>query len=99
MTFDIRQLDKLEDFDEEALGAYQDALLERFLDSSEGQARLAEDPDMGFWAAQFIYYGYGYLGYTLPQTTEAIADEIVTEVFPAKYPSSLRTTPTTPSQN
>jgi len=84
MTFDIRQLDKLEDFDEEALDAYQDALLERFLDSSEGQARLAEDPDMGFWAAQFMYYGYGYLGYTLPQTTDAVADEIVTEMFPRK---------------
>ncbi len=84
MAFDIRQLDKLEEFDEEALDTYQDALLDQFLDSLEGQARLAEDPDMGFWAAQFIYYGYGYLGYTLPQTTDAIADEIVTEVFPRK---------------
>ncbi len=84
MTFDIRQLDQLEEFEEEAFYTYQDALLDQFLDSPEGQARLAEDPDMGFWAAQFIYYGYGYLGYTLPQTTEAIADEIVTEVFPRK---------------
>ena len=84
MAFDIRQLDKLEEYDEEAFDKYQDALLDQFLDSLEGQARLAEDPDMGFWAAQFIYYGYGYLGYTLPQTTDAIADEIVTGLFPRK---------------
>ena len=71
MAFDIRQLDKLEEFDEEAFDKYQHALLERFLDSPEGEARLAEDPDMSFWAAQFMYYGYAYLGVTLPQTTDA----------------------------
>ena len=32
MDFDIRQLDKLEEYDEEAFDKYQDALLDQFLD-------------------------------------------------------------------
>ena len=56
MAFDIRQLDELEEFDEEAFDKYQHALLDQFLDSPEGRARLAEDPDMGFWAAQFMWW-------------------------------------------
>lgn len=84
MAFDIRQLDTLEEFDEEVFYAYQDALLDQFLDSPEGQTHLAEDPDMGFWAAQFMYYSFAYLGATLPRMRTADVDEVVTDLFPAK---------------
>ena len=84
MPFDIRQLDRLEEYNEEAFDAYQDALLNLFLDSPEAEAHMAEYPDAGFWAAQFMYYGYAYIGYTLPKTTRAVAEEIITEVFPRK---------------
>lgn len=87
MTFDIHQLDGIDSYSsqaEKALEEYQDALLEQFSNSPEGQARLQADPEMGFWAAQLIYYGYSYIGVTLPQMTAGYVDEIVTELFPRK---------------
>ena len=59
MPFDIYRLDHLGEFDgfEEALPEYQDALLELFFQSPEGQARVQADPGMGFWADQLIDYG------------------------------------------
>lgn len=85
--FDIHQLDDIDSYDsgmEEACEEYQDALLERFFNSPEGQARLQEDPELGFWAAQLMYYGYSYIGVTVPQMTAGSVDEIVTELFPRK---------------
>jgi hypothetical protein len=61
MAFDIYQLDRFaagEEQAEEALPAYQDALLERFSRSPKGQARSRVDPEIGFWAAQLIDYGH-----------------------------------------
>lgn len=87
MTFDIHQLDEIDSYDdqaEQALEDYQDALLELFFDSPEGEARLQADPEMGFWAAQLMHYGYGYIGVTLPQMTARNVEEIVTELFPRK---------------
>jgi hypothetical protein len=88
MTFDINQLDKI-DYDtegEEALAAYQEALLERFYQSAEGQSFIETYPDveMGFWAAQLMYYGYVYKGVTIPRMTVDDIEEIVTELFPRK---------------
>ncbi len=88
MTFDIHQLDKI-DHDtegEEALAEYQEALLERFYNSPEGQAFVEAHPDteMGFWAAQLMYYGYGYVGVTIPRMTVGDVEEIVTQLFPRK---------------
>lgn len=87
MTLDIHQLDEIDSYSsqaEKALEEYQDALLEQFSNSPEGQARLQADPEMGFWAAQLIYYGYSYIGVTLPQMTAGYVAEIVTELFPRK---------------
>jgi len=86
MSFDIYQLDHLRESDdfEEVLPEYQDALLELFSQSAEGQARLQADPDMGFWAAQLIDYGYTYLEVTLPQMRQTHLRELFTEVFPRK---------------
>ncbi len=86
MSFDIHQLDKLDEWDEEAFEEYQDTLLDLFLQSEEGQAHLQEFPerDAGFWASQLMHYGYNYLGLTLPQMSKADVEEIVTELFPRK---------------
>jgi hypothetical protein len=84
MTFDIHQLDKLEEFDENLVEEYQDTLTNLFLDSPEGQERAKEDREIGFWAYQFMYYGHQYLGTTLPKMDRHEADEIVTELFPRK---------------
>jgi hypothetical protein len=89
MSFDIRQLDKADPDDsdqEEALAAYQDALIERLYNSPEGQAFSTAHPEteMGFWAAQLMYYGYAYVGVTIPQMTVSDVEEIVTELFPRK---------------
>jgi len=85
MTFDIHQLDGLEldDF-EQVLEEYQDDLLELFFKSPEGQAHLEKHPEAGFWSGQLMYYGYSYLGVTLPQMTKVNVEEVVTELFPRK---------------
>jgi hypothetical protein len=85
MTFDIHKLDGLEldDF-EQVLEEYQDDLLELFFKSPEGQAHLEKYPEAGFWSGQLMYYGYGYLGVTLPQMTKRNVEEVVTELFPRK---------------
>jgi hypothetical protein len=86
MSFDIHQLDQLDEWDEGAFEEYQDALLDLFLQSEEGQMHLQQFPeaDAGFWASQLVRYGYNYLGITLPKMTRADVEEIVTELFPRK---------------
>ncbi len=88
MNFNINQLDKIE-YDgshesEEALENYQDSILEEFALSQEGKERLETDPEMGFWIDQHIYYGYSYIGVTLPQMDEGDIHEIITDLFPQK---------------
>ena len=87
MDFDIHQLDRI-DFEsseaEEAFGEFQDALLERFFQSPEGQQLLEAHPDAGFWSAQLMYYGYQYEGATLARMTAGDVREVVTGLFPRK---------------
>lgn len=42
------------------------------------------DPDMGFWAAQLIYYGWQYEGSTIPQMTVGNVRSVVEDLFPRK---------------
>ena len=87
MDFDIHQLDGMTPDSEDAeaaFEAFQQALLERFSQSPEGQSRLKADPDMGFWAAQLMYYGYQYEGSVLPRMTVGDVQTVVTELFPRK---------------
>jgi hypothetical protein len=78
MAFSINQLNKINyeggEEDQKALEDYQDALLEIFSQSAEGQALLESAPDteLGFWAAQLINYGYVYEGVTIPKMTVGI---------------------------
>jgi hypothetical protein len=88
MAFNINQLDEVE-YDgsyesEEALTQYQDSVLEEFALSFEGKERIKADPEMGFWIAQLIYYGIGYIGVTLPQMDVQDINEIITDLFPRK---------------
>ena len=87
MPIDMHKLDKFKYDDsetEESWEKFQDALLQQFYDSPEGQARLKDDPDMGFWAAQLIEFGFNYIGISVPKMRVADIREIVTELFPRK---------------
>ena len=87
MDFDIHQLDRMapdSEGTEAAFEAFQQALLERFAQSPEGQERFKADPDMGFWAAQLMYYGYQYEGKAVPRMTVGDVQTVVTELFPRK---------------
>jgi hypothetical protein len=87
MTFDIHQLDEIDaltEEGEESLYQYQDALIELFYESAEGEHHRKTFPEMGFWSTQLIYYGYSYIGVTIPQMTVAFVDEIITDIFPRK---------------
>lgn len=83
--FDIRQLDGV-DYDqaEPILEDYQDTLIALFAKSPEGQEYLQTHPEMGFWIAQLIYYGYGYEGFTLPRMTKNDVEIVIEELFPRK---------------
>ena len=87
MDFDIHQLDHMasdSEGAEAAFEAFQQALLERFAQSPEGQERFKADPEMGFWAAQLAYYGYQYEGTAVPRMTVGNVQEVVTDLFPRK---------------
>jgi len=88
MNYDINWLDKIE-YDgssesEEALEKYQNFVLEEFALSPEGKAHIKTDPEMGFWIDQLIYYGFSYIGVTLPQMDEQDINEIITDLFSRK---------------
>ena len=89
MAFDIHKMDRLDVDDADTgrkLQAYQEALLEDFARSPEGQAYFAAHPDAGggYWIGSLSEIGFGYLGTALPQMTVDDVEEIVTELFPSK---------------
>ncbi len=91
MDFDIHQLDGVapdSDGAEAALEEYQNALLQRFSESPEGQERLQAARKMGFWAAQLMYYGYQYEGSVISQMSVGEVRTVVADLFPRKI--SLR---------
>jgi hypothetical protein len=87
MPIDIYQLDKIDPESsqaERAMEKFIDSILEQFHASPEGKARLQDDPDMGFWAAQLIDYGFGYDGVTLPKMTADDVKHLLNSIFPRK---------------
>lgn len=87
MDFDIHQLDRVsreDDEDREAFEEFQQALMERFVESPEGQQRLQADPGMGFWVARLLYFGYDYEGLSVTKMTVPDIRRIVCELFPRK---------------
>lgn len=90
MDFDIHALDEDDGSgdDTERFEAFQDELLELFLQSPEGipyNIDPEEDPEnSAFWTAMFLYYGYMYVGAPLTQMDEEDAGEVVYNLFPRK---------------
>ena len=88
MIFNIYQLDEIEaDGSEESereFNKYQNYIIEEFINSEEGRECVKDDPDLGFWATQLVYYGYSHIGVTLPQMEVADVNEILTDIFPRK---------------
>ena len=88
MSFDIHELDEIEyDGSSEAEGVleeYQDSLIDKFIISPEGKKHQETYSEIGFWIGQFIYYGIGYIGVTIPQMEKSDVVEIVTDLFPRK---------------
>lgn len=88
MSFNIYQLDEIEadgsEESERAFDKYQSYITEEFLNSEEGRERLKDDPDLGFWSSQLVYYGYTYIGVTLSQMEVTDVNEILTDIFPRK---------------
>ncbi len=83
MPFDIKRLSDFEPGEEE-IYEYQDELLDLFVNSPEGKARLQEDDGMTFWARSIIEYGYNYVGVALHKMDANHMEELLTEVFPRK---------------
>jgi hypothetical protein len=89
MTFNIRQIDKLDSMSagaEEKFDIYRDELLQLFYASPEARHHREQFPDMG-WADSFIDYGFRYMGYSIPTMTVDAVDELM-EILPRKV--SLR---------
>ncbi|WP_163835999.1 hypothetical protein [Spartinivicinus ruber] len=87
MLTNIKELDKFADDDEDInddLQDYAEEITKEFLQSPEGEALQGKDNDPGYWCCQFIFFGYQYIGTTLPRMSVAEADEIVTDIFPRK---------------
>jgi hypothetical protein len=84
-AFNIRQLDGL-DYDEAEpfLDDYQETLIELFVNSPEGEEYCKTYPDVGSWISHFIYYGFGYEGFTLPRMKVADVETVIEDLFPRK---------------
>ena len=90
MTFDIHQIDRLDSTSgsaEKKFDAYRDELLEQFWASPEGRRHHQQYPENG-WADFLMYYGFGYIGCSVPQFKAGDVDELITDIFPRKI--SLR---------
>ena len=55
MTFDIHQLDEIDDLEDE-LDEYRNELVKLFAASPEGQTHAKINPGLGFWAGSLIYF-------------------------------------------
>jgi hypothetical protein len=85
MSFNIYQLDNLSiDEAEPILDDYQDEIIELFVNSAEGQEYLENNPEIGGWIGHFIYYGFAYEGFTLPQITKNETKLVLESLFPRK---------------
>jgi len=66
------------------LEVYIDEIVEHFIASEEGMEYAKHDPDLGFWAAKLVDYGFTYEGVSLPQMETFDVEELLTDVFPRK---------------
>lgn len=85
MSFNIRQLDKL-DYDdvEPILPAYINAALDEFVTSKVGAAYVEANPEGGGWIGTFIELGYLYQELTLPKMTKGAVQQLMEYTLPRK---------------
>ena len=85
MSFDINEamFDEQGTYLEEPALRYEQALMEQFAASPEGQAITQRGTELG-WAGAMIHYAISYLGVTPPTMTANDLEEVVYDLFPRK---------------
>jgi hypothetical protein len=85
MSFDINEavFDEQGSYLEEKASRYEEALMEQFAASPEGQAIKERGTELG-WARAMIHYAISYLGVTPPTMTVSDLEEVAYSLFPRK---------------
>src|SRR6266704_5473689 len=85
MSFDINKavFDSKGSYLEEQASRYEEALMEQFAASPEGQAITQAGTELG-WARAMIHYAITYPGVTPPTMTVSDLEEVVYNLFPRK---------------
>lgn len=85
MSFDINEavFDKQGTYLEEAALRYEQALMDQFAASPEGQAITQTGTELG-WTRVMIHYAITYPGVTPPTMTVNNLEEVVSDLFPRK---------------
>ena len=85
MAFNINEVvfDSKGMYLEEKAVHYEEALMDQFVASPEGQAITERGTELG-WARAMIHYAITYAGVTPPLMTTADLEEILYDLFPRK---------------
>ena len=85
MSFDINEpvFDEQGRYLEEKALRYEQALMDQFAASPEGQAITQTGTELG-WARAMIHYAVDYLGVTPPTMTTSDLEAVVYDLFPRK---------------
>src|SRR5258707_8976082 len=85
VSFDINKavFDEQGSYLEEKAARYEEALMEQFAASPEGQAITQSGTELG-WARALIHYAITYAGVTPPAMTASDLEEVTHSLFPRK---------------
>src|SRR5215471_8720608 len=85
MSFDLNEavFDEQGSYLEEKASRYEEALMEQFAASPEGQAIQERGTELG-WARAMIHYAISYLAVTPPTMTVSDLEEVLYDLFPRK---------------
>jgi hypothetical protein len=85
MSFDINEavFDEQGTYLEEKAVRYEEALMDQFAASPEGQAIKERRTELG-WAGAMIHYAITYPGVTPPTMTTSDLEEVIYDLFPRK---------------
>ena len=85
MSFDLNKavFDEQGSYLEEQASRYEEALMEQFAASPEGQAITQAGTELG-WARAMIHYAITYPGVTPPTMTVSDLEEVLYDLFPRK---------------
>ncbi len=85
MSFDINEavFDEQGRYLEEKASCYEQALMDQFAASPEGQAIIQRGTELG-WAGAMIHYAVNYLEVTPPTMTTSDLEAVIYDLFPRK---------------